>query len=126
MSYLGLVQPSVNLPEVLGEELLADWPAVDPDPLPDLDQVWGAEVGMEQNRKSEREKNHHHRQYGAVKASLRAGDQRATYRGSFSPNREARWWLHHAVGRAQLPIVTALNPVTFTSNPDALQGPISV
>lgn len=37
---LGLVQPSVNLPEVFGEEVFVDGLPVDPDPLPDLDQVW--------------------------------------------------------------------------------------
>lgn len=40
-AYLCLVQPPKHLPEVLGEELFADWLAVNPNPLPDLHQVWG-------------------------------------------------------------------------------------
>lgn len=40
-THLCLLQPPVHLPEVFGEELFADGLSVDPDSLPDLDQMRG-------------------------------------------------------------------------------------
>lgn len=40
-THLCLLQPSVHLPEVFGEELFPDGLTVDPNPLPDLDQMRG-------------------------------------------------------------------------------------
>lgn len=47
MTYLSFLQPSIDLPEVFGEELFSNGLSVDSNSLSDLDQMWGtAKTGV--------------------------------------------------------------------------------
>lgn len=41
-THLCFIESSVNLPEIFSEEVFPDWLSVDPNPLPDLHQMWRA------------------------------------------------------------------------------------
>lgn len=41
-THLCFIESPVNLPEIFSEEVFPDWLSVDPNPLPDLHQMWRA------------------------------------------------------------------------------------
>ena len=47
MTHLSFIQSSIDLPEVFSEEVFSNGLSVDPDPLPDLYQMWRAATTRE-------------------------------------------------------------------------------